>query len=140
MLNRTSLKTAAKAKLKAAKILFQAGDNDTAGYLLGYVVECSLKAVICRKLRINEYPDTGKFQNVFATHEFDRLLLLSGYSTEIDLVKNPSLFNSWSVLTKDWKPEIRYNMNIYTATAIQDKFAALEDKTSGFLEWVKHKW
>lgn len=140
MLNRIALKTATKAKLKAAKILFSAGDNDTAGYLLGYVVECSLKAVICRKLKISEYPDTGKFQNVFATHEFDRLLLLSGYSAEIDLSKNPSLFNYWSILTKDWKPDIRYNGNIYTSAVIQDKLNALEDGRGGFLRWVKRRW
>ena len=99
MVNRNTLKEVAKAKLKAAKILHSAGDSDTAGYLLGYVVECSLKAAICKKLNLTNYPDTGRHTGVFAVHELDRLLILSGYSSEIELTKNPNLFNNWHRLT-----------------------------------------
>lgn len=87
VINRQTLKSVAKQKLKAAKILFDAGDYDTAGYLIGYVVECGLKAAICRKLRLKVYPDTGDHRDVFASHSFDRLLMLSGYSSDMDLAK-----------------------------------------------------
>ena len=140
MSNRQTLKSVTKAKLKAAKILYQSGDSDTAGYLLGYVVECALKAVICRKLNLSEYPDTSRHKDVFASHDFDRLLTLSGYSNKIDLKVNQKLFNNWSILTKDWKPETRYNENVYNQNVIQEKFNALEDSKDGFLVWIKRKW
>ena len=54
MLTRKSLRSISGAKLEAAKILYNAGDYDTAGYLLGYVVECALKAAICKKLNLIE--------------------------------------------------------------------------------------
>lgn len=141
MINRATLRTVAKDKLKAAKILFRAGDYDTAGYLIGYVVECGLKAMICKRLNLNDYPDTGKHTDVFASHALDRLLVLSGYSRDIDLTKNPNLFNNWSKLTKDWKPEIRYTKGAYSQALIYEKIAALEDPVDGLLVWFKKgKW
>lgn len=139
-MTRNDLKEVVKTKLKAAKILFNAGDYTTSGYLLGYVVECSLKAVICKKLKLAIYPDSGKHFDVFASHDFDRLLMLSGYSEDITLQSNPTLFNYWSILTKDWKPEIRYNNTVYTLNNIQDKITALEDSNDGFLVWIKKRW
>ena len=54
-------------------VLFKAGDYDTAGYLIGYVVECSLKAMICKKLKLSQYPDSGHHHDVFSSHNLDRL-------------------------------------------------------------------
>lgn len=139
MINRNTLKKVTHAKLKAAKILYREGDCDNAGYLLGYVVECSLKTLICKNLKILEYPDTGDHKSIFNSHSFDRLLLLSGYSTEINLAKNPGLFNNWSILTKYWTPELRYNISA-SPTTIRDRITALEDPTDGFFTWIKKRW
>ena len=108
--------------------------------MLGYVVECSLKATICKKLKLVDYPDTGRHTSVFAVHELDRLLILSGYSNEIEFTRNPNLFNNWSILTKDWKPEIRYNIGTYAPAIINAKIAALEDPVDGFFTWIKKRW
>ena len=140
MVTRATLKQVAKTKLQAAKILHAAGDSETAGYLLGYVVECSLKAAICKTLKLVEYPDTGQHTGVFASHSLDRLLILSGHSREDELTKNQNLFNNWSIVTKDWKPEIRYNVNTYATNIIADKIAALEDPDDGFFTWIKKRW
>jgi len=140
MIRRETFKRVAIKKLEAAKILFAAGDYDTAGYLLGYVVECSIKAIICKRLRLTEYPDTGRHKDVFASHDFDRLLMLSGYSSEVTLTVNPDLFPNWSTLTKDWKPETRYNEGVYNKNVIQDKIIALEEPKNGFLNWIKKRW
>jgi len=141
MVNRVTLRNLAKQRLKAAKILFTAGDFDTAGYLIGYVVECGLKAMICKRLNLTEYPDTGRYTDVFASHVLDRLLVLSGYSSEIELTKNPNLFDNWSKLTKDWKPEIRYTQGVYSGSVIAEKIEALENPANGLLPWFKKgKW
>lgn len=141
MVSRQTLRNLAKLRLKAAKTLFTAGDFDTAGYLIGYVVECGLKAMICKRLALTDYPDTGKHTDVFASHSLDRLLVLSGYSSQMVLSKNPELFDNWSKLTKDWKPEIRYNQGIYTGSVIAEKIEALENDPHGLLAWFKRgKW
>ncbi len=136
----SDLRKVVKAKLKAAKILYKAKDYDTAGYLLGYVVECSLKALICKKLNLDEYPDTGKHYDVFASHDLDRLMMLSGYSSDFRLEPTSGLVNNWGILTKDWKPEIRYNIGAYNSDLIQTKLNALEDKDEGFFTWIKKRW
>jgi len=140
VLDRKTLKSVTNKKLKAAKILYGAGDYDTAGYLLGYVVECSLKAIVCKTLNLKEYPDTGRHQDVFASHSFDRLLTLSGYSKDLNLSKNKDLNDKWSTLTKDWKPETRYNEGVFTKKVIEEKIEALEDSKKGFMAWVKTRW
>lgn len=140
MTNRSTLRSVAKAKLKAARILFDSGDYDTAGYLLGYVVECALKAAICKKLNLQDYPDTGRHRDVFASHDFDRLLTLCGSLNELNFAVNQNLSRNWSTLTKDWKPETRYNENVYSRDVVQEKLVALEDPNDGFLRWVKRKW
>jgi len=140
VIDRQTLRSVSLAKLKAAKILFNSRDFDTAGYLLGYVVECALKASVCKRLNLNQYPDTGRHKDVFASHDFDRLLILSGHAKEIDLSVNPDLFQNWSILTKDWKPETRYNENVYNDHVVKDKIIALEDRSNGFLSWIKRKW
>lgn len=137
MQDRNTLKSVAKLKLQAAKILYEANDYDTAGYLLGYVVECVLKAAICKRLRLQDYPDSKRHRDVFASHALDRLLILSGLSSDISLTKNIELYKNWSTLTKDWKPEIRYNLSTYDSSTIEDKLKALEDKPNGFLSWIK---
>jgi hypothetical protein len=140
MLDRKSLKAVAMSKLKAAKILQSANDFNTAGYLLGYVVDCALKACICKRLNLSVYPDSGKHHDVFSSHDLDRLLVLSGHSEEIDLSKNKDLFNNWSTLTKDWKTSVRYDEKTYNQRNIDEKIIALEDQTTGFLAWVRKKW
>jgi len=109
MSDRNTFKTVAKAKLKAAKILYKAKDYSNAGYLLGYVLEAALKACICKRLRLSQYPDSGRHHDVFSTHNFDRLLILSGFSEHVDFMPNQNLLENWSTLTHDWRPSIRYN-------------------------------
>ncbi len=141
MANRADFKKLCQARLKSAKILHQAGDYDAAGYLLGYVVEFALKAAICKRLRLVTYPITGdKNFDVFATHSFDRLLVLAGLSSDIDYNKNEELFQNWSILTQDWAPEVRYNLKSYDKLIIDSKINALEYNPNGFFVWIKKRW
>jgi hypothetical protein len=78
MANRQELRDISKARLKTAKLLIAAEDWQGAGYMMGYALECALKAVICKTLRLNEYPESGKDDNWFLTHRLERLLRLSG--------------------------------------------------------------
>lgn len=135
MATRNQLKNLALLRRREAQVLFQANLHDGARYLAGYVVELALKARICRLLDFEEYPDTGDFRRLYATHDLDQLLKLSGLSRKMSLQED-ALFKSWSVAAL-WKPERRYDVPGSTKREdIQDILNAV-DKV---LTWIKKHW
>lgn len=142
MVDYNNLKNLARTRLAEAKILCQNGYYDGAIYLCGYVVEISLKARICKHLRMPAYPaDTNdQHKNIFACHDFDRLLLLSGLTTQISLSGNRNLFNNWSLVTT-WKPERRYGtIGTTSQQEAEEMIRALDEPAFGFFTWIKRRW
>ncbi len=99
---RIDLRKIARARLKDAMVLLNAGRYDGAVYICGYAVECGLKSRICRTLRWEEYPSASKFDN-FKTHNLNDLLQLSGVEENI----KKECLAEWSDVS-NWKSEIRY--------------------------------
>lgn len=142
MISKTDLKKIAEIRLEEAKALCDAGFYDGAVYLCGYVVEAALKAVVCKHLKMPNYLDTGDMKNIFLSHDFNRLLLLSGLQNQINLAnkKNTQLFKNWSMVT-GWSPDIRYSpVGSSDETYARSIIKALEEKGDGFLTWIKKKW
>jgi HEPN domain-containing protein len=138
MATRDQLKALAKTRLKEAEALFAAGLYDGAAYLSGYVVELALKARICRILAIRDYPDTGKYKQVYATHDFDQLLFLAGLRSKMQ--PNSSLFLKWSIASP-WTPERRYSpVGTFTKQDAEDVLNVIRDPTDGILRWIKKHW
>jgi len=107
MIDKAELTQIAKARLKDAKVLFDADRYDGAIYLGGYVVELALKARICKTLKWSGFPQTrSEFQNYqsFKTHDLDVLLRLSGVEARM----KTKYLAEWSIVAK-WDPEARYN-------------------------------
>lgn len=116
-------------------MLYEAGLYDGARYLAGYVLELALKARICRGLDFEEYPDTGEFRRLYATHDLDQLLKLSGLRRKMSL-PDSALFDSWSTAAL-WKPERRYDVAGSTKPEdVRDLLVAV-DKV---LRWIKKHW
>jgi HEPN domain-containing protein len=106
MLDRDELSSIARARLDDADALVSAGRHDGAVYVCGYAVELGLKARICKTLRWEGYPETGKeFEayRSFKTHDLVVLLRLSGVEEDV----KKSLPFEWSVVAQ-WNPESRY--------------------------------
>jgi hypothetical protein len=129
------LKRLARLRLKEAESLFQQGFYDGCVYLSGYVVECALKARICKFLKLSKYP-SDELGNIFKTHNFGILKLLAGLEGEITISKNRALFDNWSTATR-WAPELRYapegTSGKQNAT---DILASIKDKPNGVLTWL----
>lgn len=141
-MTRRELQKIADLRLKEAKTLCNNGFYDGAVYLCGYVVEASLKARICKHLQMKEYIDSGDMKNMFLSHDFDRLLFLSGLKNRINLAnrRGTNLFKHWSLLTS-WTPDTRYAVaGTYTEQYAKDIIRALEHSTDGFLVWIKKLW
>jgi len=141
-MTRKELQKIAITRLKEAKVLYDNGLYDGAVYMCGYVVEAALKARICKHLQMKQYLDTGDMKNVFLSHDFDRLLFLSGLKNRINLAnrRGTNLFKHWSTLTT-WTPDMRYAVvGTYTKQYAEDVIKALEDTSDGFLVWIKKLW
>ena len=142
-MTRKELQKIAVTRLKEAKVLYDTSLYDGAVYLCGYVVEAALKARICKHLQMKEYLDTGDMKSVFLSHDFDRLLFLSGLKNRINLAnrRGTDLFKNWSLLTT-WTPDMRYaSVGTYDQQYAADLIKALEDNRDGFLIWIKkYRW
>lgn len=142
MLKYSDLKTLAEVRLKEARVLHRNRLYDGSAYLYGYVVELALKARICKHLNISEYPDTGDFKPIFNSHDFDRLLLLSGLQQEINIANpsNKKLYTNWLLLTQ-WKPEQRYQPSgTYSQSQSRELLRALTSRRWGFYSWISTIW
>jgi len=142
MIKYSDLKKIATTRLREARVLYKAGFYDGAAYLTGYVVEISLKVVICKNLNIDTYPDEGNDKKFFRSHDFDRLLLLSGLSEKINAKNKTStgLFANWSLITQ-WGPERRYvKVGTYNKKDVKEILDALVNRNDGFFNFIKQIW
>jgi hypothetical protein len=65
-------KQLAQLRLVEAKCLFLQGYNDGAYYLVGYAIECVLKAILINTLlNRRAYPDYGFKPEKFYTHDLE---------------------------------------------------------------------
>lgn len=141
-MNRRQLQEISETRLREARSLYNKRLYDGCVYLCGYAVEAALKARICRHLQLKEYLDTGDMKGVFLSHDFDRLLLLSGLKNRINLAntRGTALFTNWSLLT-NWTPDMRYaSVGTYDRQYAAALLLALEDSTDGFMVWIRRLW
>lgn len=140
MPTRNELKQLAKLRLKEAETLFAAGLYDGTAYLCGYVIEFACKARICKLLGIEEYPSAGKLKQVYAVHDLQQLLLLSGLTPKMDKSRNTELFANWNIATP-WTPERRYSPEgTFSKEKAEEILDAVRDKDNGVLQWIMRYW
>ena len=82
-MNRIDFQRISKLRVKEAKTLLDKGFYSGAYYLLGYSVECALKACIAKKIKRHDFPEL-KFVNKSYTHNLEQLLNVSGLTLELE--------------------------------------------------------
>ena len=119
--------------------MLAAGQWEAAYYLLGYCVECALKACVAKQFRRHEVPDK-KLVNSFYTHRLDELLTISGVKSELEIqAKANSNFEiNWNTV-RDWSETARYDVGITEAFA-RGMHEAVTNTVSGILPWLKTQW
>jgi HEPN domain-containing protein len=137
-MNRTELQAVAAMRIDEAKTLLDAGHFSGAYYLVGYSVECALKACVARQVRRGDFPDKRLANEAF-THDLEKLVAVAGLKQglETDRRANPSLEVNWAIV-KDWTVETRYEVSISSAQA-RDLYSACVGR-NGVLPWVKKRW
>jgi hypothetical protein len=138
-MHRSDLQILAEARVADAEALLHGGRWAAAYYLLGYAVECGLKACAARQFREHEVPDKT-IVNDFYTHRLDRLLEISG--TKDDLQSRTAIDRgfrvNWNTVC-DWKETSRYDHST-TEQKARDMLFAVGDPFTGVLPWLRTQW
>jgi HEPN domain-containing protein len=138
-MNRDDLQRISRLRVKEARVLFKNGYFSGAYYLLGYAVECALKACIAKQIKRYDFPDR-KLINDSYSHELEKLLSVSGLKAELqeEIRSDPKLEVNWAIV-KDWSVQSRYSTDISETTA-RDFYSAVTTRKDGVLSWLKKWW
>jgi len=138
-MNRQELQELSKIRRKEAATLLKAKHYSGAYYLLGYSVECALKACIAKQTNKYDFPNKDLANKAYA-HNLEQLVKLAGLENELatDFKKNKTLEVNWAII-KDWKESSRYICAITPADA-KDLYSACTSRINGILSWIKTKW
>lgn len=144
------LKTITEIRMKSVEVLMGGEDWFWASIAMATALECALKAMICKTLGLSIYPEDKKQEQVvtfFRTHEFQRLLILSGLNSVFG--PDPGAtgeFQSWSDFTKQFPgnwAEMKYDLERqvqFDATKASFLYKSLTDPTRGVLTIIKRRW
>jgi len=138
-MKRNDLQQLSQLRVKEARVLLDTRCFVGAYYLLGYAVECALKACIAKQIKRYDFPDR-KLINDNYTYDLEKLLNISGLKDELrrETQTNPNLAVHWTIV-KDWSEESRYSIGISETTA-RDFSSAVTARRDGVLSWLKKRW
>lgn len=138
-MNRATLQEISRIRRKEASALIAARQFSGAYYLLGYAVECALKACIAKQIRRYDFPDKNLVNKAY-THELQTLLRLAGLAQGLDsdMQNSEALELNWAIV-KDWSELSRYQIDITEAEA-RDMYSASTARRYGILTWIKRRW
>ncbi len=138
-MNRKAFQEISRIRRREALTLLDAGHYPGAYYLIGYAVECALKACVSKQVKRYDFPDKKLANEVF-THNLEKLMKVAGLQPDFDRDKraNRVLELNWAVV-KDWSESARYDSNITRADA-RDLYSACTGRNNGILTWIKKRW
>lgn len=138
-MNRADLQSIAKLRVKEARVLLDNRCYEGAYYLLGYAVECALKACIAKQTKRYDFPDRKLVQDSYV-HDLEKLLNISGLKVlHQTQMQSDKIFEvNWATV-KDWKEDKRYVVSISEAEA-RDLYLAVTERNHGVLTWLKKLW
>ena len=138
-MDRGKLQQLAELRLKDAEVLLAAGQWDAAYYLLGYCVECALKACIAQQFLLHTVPDKNVV-NKFYSHRVDELLAISNLKGQFDADahRDPDLKRRWGNVL-DWSETSRYDIK-QTELSARELQDAVTNPVSGILPWLMKYW
>jgi len=137
-MNRKDLQVLANARMREARALYKAGEFSGAYHLVGYAVECGLKACIAKKVRKHDFPDK-KGVNDAHTHNLETLCRLADLNGSRLLLEqiDPLFRKNWN-LTIRWSEESRYT--IIAKPSCKDLMDAIMERSHGIMPWIKQHW
>jgi len=138
-MNKTDLEQLVAIRVSEAKVLLENEYYQGAYYLIGYALECALKACISKQVQQYDFPNK-QLASQSHTHKLTDLLGVAGLKQKLSEREREDLdFKlNWAV-AKDWSEASRYECHI-EATKANDLFHAVTESNSGILAWLKTFW
>jgi HEPN domain-containing protein len=136
--NRADFKALALFRLKDAEALLKSKRYDGAYYLTGYVIECALKACICKKRKRFEFPDKTLATRSY-THDLAELVKAADLADELGIERktNKPFEVMWKVALL-WSEQSRYGR--HTRSQAEELHKAVTHPDYGVLQWIKRYW
>lgn len=138
-MNRQLFQQIADLRVQEARVLYDAGQYAGAYYIVGYAIECALKACVAKQVRQYDFPDKNIAREAF-THDLEKLVKVAGLALEFetDRKANQSLELNWAIV-KDWSEAARYDLGI-TGPQAEDLYTACTEPNDGILPWIRNRW
>ena len=138
-MNRTDFQQLSRIRVAEATVLLDNGHFLGAYYLLGYAVECALKACIAKQVRRYDFPERQLVLDSY-THNLITLLKISGLQAQFDsdVEMDENLERNWTI-AKDWSENKRYETVVPEDTA-RDFYRAVTGRSGGILPWLRKRW
>ena len=135
-MNRSDFQQLAQVRVTEGKPLLDAGQYPGAYYMLGYAVECAIKACIARKTNLYDFPPKRKVIEDIYSHDLNKLLSQAGLEQTFQQARqtDPVLEGNWTIV-KDWSEKSRYDIAISLSTA-NDFYSAITLPANGVLPWL----
>jgi hypothetical protein len=137
-MNRKVFQELSRIRVREALILLDARGYPGAYYLMGYAVECALKACVAKQVKRYDFPDKELANKVY-THKLEELVGYAGLSRDFNNERktNRELDANWLVV-KDWKESFRYDVGI-TRQQAHDLYESCTGQ-NGILPWIRKRW
>lgn len=118
-----------------------------AAEVMGYALECALKAASCKALSVSAYPPrkfniTGDSAEIrgFRTHEFNLLLVFSGLSDIFNSLKSREWNNFTYYYAGAWAEEVRYDRGAsekFDEETVKYLYKILYDSSTSILKQIE---
>ena len=82
-MNRADFQDISRIRVVEARALLNLGYHQGAYYLIGYAVECALKAGVAKRVKQHDFPDRDLANAVF-THDLEALVRVAGLTEDLD--------------------------------------------------------
>ena len=137
-MNRIQLQELAAVRARESELLLSAAAYDGAYYLVGYAVECGLKACIAKATREHDFPDRKTVDDSYS-HDLVQLVAVAGLSTELkeEQRRSAEFELNWTT-TKDWSEKTRYERKSKQQAELLHK--AVTDPEHGVFTWLQKHW
>jgi HEPN domain-containing protein len=137
-MNRTDLQVFAEERLTDAQLLLTNGRYSAAYYIVGYAVECGLKACIAKQTRAEDFYDKNLDKKIFS-HVLVELANFARLSAVIDHLKqsDQDFDRNWAQVSQ-WSEESRYET--HTEQEARHMIIAVSGLDHGVLQCIRQYW
>ena len=139
-MNRVDAKRFSGERVLDAAALLEAKRWHAAYYMVGYAVECGLKACVLYYIeKTGVIFQDKKFVEACFTHDIEKLVRAAGLEANrgLDIRSNQQRSDHWQTV-KDWNVDVRYQEK--TESEARKLYDAITDATNGVLPWIKTQW